>query len=70
MSHGGMVIIPSECCLMWPPHPLHFTALDLLYQLEQQIAQKELGDHSYLERLDAIEKDQGGIPMFYLTCGS
>ncbi|WP_159730897.1 hypothetical protein [Sphingobacterium sp. 18053] len=55
---------------MWPPHPLHFTALDLLYQLEQQIAQKELGDHSYLERLDAIEKDKGGIPMFYLTCGS
>lgn len=70
MSHGGMVIIPSECYLMWPSHPLHFTALDLRYQLEQQIAQKELRDHSYLEGLDAIEKDEGEIPMFYLLCVS
>lgn len=65
-----MVIIPSECYLMWPSRPLHFTALDLRYQLEQQIAQKELGDHSYFEGLHAIEKDEGGIPLFYLTCGS
>ncbi len=65
-----MVIIPSECCLMWPSHPLHFTALDLRYQLGQQIAQKELGDHSYFEGLHAIEKDEGGIPMFYLICVS
>lgn len=70
MSHGGMVIIPSECCLMWPSHPLHFTALDLRYQLEQQIAQKEIRSHSYLERLDAIEKDEGGIPTFYVICVS
>ncbi|WP_333574807.1 hypothetical protein ACLCDV_16175 [Sphingobacterium sp. Lzh-3] len=55
---------------MWPSHPLHFTALDLRYQLEQQIAQKELRDHSYLEGLDAIEKDEGEIPMFYLICVS
>ena len=65
-----MVIIPSECCLMWHSHPLHFTALDLHYQLGQQIAQKELGDHSYFEGLHAIEKDEGGIPMFYLICVS
>ncbi|WP_333625417.1 hypothetical protein [Sphingobacterium siyangense] len=55
---------------MWPSHPLHFTALDLRYQLGQQIAQKELGDHSYFEGLHAIEKDEGGIPMFYLICVS
>lgn len=65
-----MVIIPSECCLMWPSHPLHFTALDLRYQLEQQIAQKEIRSHSYLKRLDAIEKDEGEIPMFYVICVS
>ncbi|QRY60309.1 hypothetical protein [Sphingobacterium siyangense] len=55
---------------MWPSHPLHFTALDLRYQLEQQIAQKEIRDHSYLERLDAIEKDEGGIPTLYVICVS
>ncbi|WP_394675709.1 hypothetical protein [uncultured Sphingobacterium sp.] len=55
---------------MWPSHPLHFTALDLRYQLEQQIAQKEIRSHSYLERLDAIEKDEGGIPTFYVICVS
>ena len=65
-----MVIIPSECYLMWPSHPLHFTALDLRYQLEQQIAQKEIRSHSYLKRLDAIEKDEGEIPMFYVICVS
>lgn len=63
-----MVIIPSECCLMWPSHPLHFTALDLRYQLEQQIAQKEIRSHNYLERLDAIEKDE--VPTFYVICVS
>jgi len=44
--------------------------LDLLYQLEQQIAQKELRDHVFFEGLDVIEKDEEGIPMFYLSCGS
>ncbi len=65
-----MVIIPSECYLMWLSHPLRFTALDLRYQLEQQIAQKELRDHRNLEGLDAIEKDEGEIPMFYVICVS
>ncbi|WP_294347160.1 hypothetical protein [Sphingobacterium sp.] len=63
-----MVIIPSECCLMWSSHPLHFTALDLLYQFEQQIGQKQVGGYIYFKGLDAIEKDEGGIPMFYLIC--
>ncbi|GAA0883747.1 hypothetical protein [Sphingobacterium siyangense] len=55
---------------MWLSHPLRFTALDLRYQLEQQIAQKELRDHRNLEGLDAIEKDEGEIPMFYVICVS
>ncbi|WP_367209708.1 hypothetical protein [Sphingobacterium sp. R2] len=53
---------------MWSSHPLHFTALDLLYQFEQQIGQKQVGGYIYFKGLDAIEKDEGRIPMFYLIC--
>lgn len=58
------------CARLKSPNGRHFTALDLLYQLEEQVSEKELGDHIFFEGLDAIEKDEEGIPMFYLSCGS
>ncbi|MDR0264150.1 MAG: DUF1266 domain-containing protein [Sphingobacterium sp.] len=57
------------CARLKSPNGRHFTALDLLYQLEKQVSEKELGDHIFFEGLDAIEKDEEGIPMFYLSCG-
>jgi len=57
------------CARLKSPNGRHFTALDLLYQLEKQVSEKELGDHILFEGLDAIEKDEEGIPMFYLSCG-
>ena len=58
------------CARLKSSNGRYFTALDLLYQLEEQLFEKELGDHIFFEGLDAIEKDEEGIPMFYLSCGS
>ncbi|WP_293879253.1 MULTISPECIES: DUF1266 domain-containing protein [unclassified Sphingobacterium] len=68
-NHAGFYQV-ELCAKLKSSNSRYFTALDLLYQLEQQIAQKELRDHVFFEGLDVIEKDEEGIPMFYLSCGS
>lgn len=47
----------------------NFSALDLMYQLDQQMKPKELGDDLFFEGLGGLESDSD-IPKFYLFCGS
>lgn len=47
----------------------NFTALDLMYQLDQQMKPKELGDDLIFEGLGGLESEDD-IPKFYLFCKS
>ncbi|GAA4047037.1 hypothetical protein GCM10022409_36390 [Hymenobacter glaciei] len=47
----------------------HFTALELLYKLDKQMKSKELGDHIFFEGL-GDEKNEDGVSVFYMGCGS
>ncbi|WP_226065546.1 hypothetical protein [Kaistella polysaccharea] len=47
----------------------NFSALELMYKLDQQLKPKELGDDLFFEGLGSLESD-GNIPKFYLFCGS
>ncbi|KIA88089.1 hypothetical protein [Kaistella jeonii] len=47
----------------------NFSALELMYQLDQQMKPKELGDDLFFEGLGGLESDSR-IPKFYLFCGS
>jgi hypothetical protein len=48
----------------------NFTSLDLLYQMEQQLSGKELGDHIFFEGLDRVENYTGDVPLYYISFGS
>lgn len=47
----------------------NFSAVELMYQLDQQMKPKELGDDLFFEGLGSLES-AGTIPKFYLFCGS
>lgn len=47
----------------------NFSAVELMYQLDQQMKPKELGDDVFFEGLGSLESE-GTIPKFYLFCGS
>ena len=49
----------------------HFTALELLYKIHQQLRNKELGDHTFFEGLTPDnEQNDGATPIYHLYCGS
>lgn len=58
------------CARLKAANGQHFTALDLLYQLQQQLSQKELGDHIFFEGLDQHSTVAESGPVYYLYCGS
>ncbi|QOW10355.1 hypothetical protein Q73A0000_08240 [Kaistella flava (ex Peng et al. 2021)] len=47
----------------------NFSALELMYKLDQQMKPKELGDDLFFEGLGSLESENN-IPKFYLFCGS
>lgn len=47
----------------------NFSALELMYKLDQQMKPKELGDDLVFEGLEGLESDSN-IPKFYLFCKS
>ena len=47
----------------------NFTAAEILFQIHNQFANKELGDHTFFEGLTQYESDDD-IPSFYIHCGS
>lgn len=49
-----------------------FTALDLMYQLENQLLNKDLGDHVFFEGLTFHEptEEEDSVPVYYMYCGS
>ncbi|HBV15030.1 hypothetical protein [Chryseobacterium carnipullorum] len=49
-----------------------FTALELLFQLENQLANKDLGDHVFFEGLTSndAEKQKNGAPLYFMYLGS
>ena len=47
----------------------NFTALELMYKIDQQLKPKELGDDLLFEGLGSLESDSE-IPKFYLFCRS
>ena len=46
----------------------NFSALELMYKIDQQMKQKELGDELFFEGLGGLESDTDH-PKFYLFCG-
>ena len=48
----------------------NFTALELLYKLDEQMKSKELGDHIFFEGLSEEGETDGAVPLFYMACGS
>ncbi|ERJ60374.1 hypothetical protein [Sphingobacterium paucimobilis] len=49
---------------------MHFTALDLLYQMEHQVSNKELGDHIFFEGFRRVQDYERPFPLYYMICGS
>lgn len=47
----------------------NFSALELMYKIDQQLKEKELGDDHIFESLGELE-NENNIPKFYLFCGS
>lgn len=47
-----------------------FTALDLMYQMEHQVSNKELGDHVFFEGFRRVREYQGSFPLYHMYCGS
>ncbi|WP_118953214.1 hypothetical protein [Taibaiella helva] len=60
------------CARLKAANDVHFTALDLMYQLQQQTNNKELGDHIFFEGLTLSQEEsfQSDVPLYYLDCGS
>jgi hypothetical protein len=48
----------------------HFTALEFLYKVHNQQANKELGDHVFFEGTDSKPQMISGLPTYYIACGS
>ena len=47
-----------------------FTALDLMYQMEHQVSNKELGNHIFFEGFRQAQDYQGQFPLYHMLCGS
>lgn len=56
-----------------------FTLQELIFKLQNLMADKELGDHVFLEGMEyeghecegnGLINDPDGIPVFYVCCGS
>lgn len=59
------------CATLQAGNGIHFTALDLLYQLENQVSNKDLGDHVFFEGLTLRNGEQKSErPLYYMNLGS
>ncbi|WP_162903083.1 hypothetical protein [Taibaiella koreensis] len=60
------------CARLKAVNGAHFTVLDLMYQLQRQVGNKELGDHVFFEGLTPGGDRASGneVPLYYLDCGS
>ncbi|MBL1409226.1 hypothetical protein [Sphingobacterium faecale] len=47
-----------------------FSALDIMYQMEHQLSNKELGDHIFFEGFQRAQDYNGPLPLYYMICGS
>ncbi|MFD2554619.1 hypothetical protein [Sphingobacterium tabacisoli] len=47
-----------------------FSALDIMYQMEHQVSNKELGDHIFFEGFRRAQDYNGPIPLYHMICGS
>ncbi|KAA5531743.1 DUF1266 domain-containing protein [Paenimyroides baculatum] len=70
-SDEGMFQV-ELCATLKAQNGKYFTNLDLMYQLEQQVSNKELGDHIFFEglTLNSNADHESEIPTFYIYCGS
>ncbi|WP_080777768.1 hypothetical protein [Chryseobacterium phocaeense] len=60
------------CATLKAQNGSHFTALDLMFQLQNQLSNKELGDHVFFEGLTPkdTEEYKTDIPLYFMYCGS
>ncbi|KFF02248.1 DUF1266 domain-containing protein [Chryseobacterium luteum] len=75
-SDDGMYQV-ELCARLKAANGKNFTILDLMYQLEQQLLNKDLGDHIFFEGLTSInntqqqqQQQQSSIPTYYMNLGS
>ncbi len=47
-----------------------FSALDIMYQMEHQVSNKELGDHIFFEGFQRAQGYNGALPLYHMVCGS
>lgn len=47
-----------------------FSALDIMYQMEHQVSNKELGDHIFFEGFRRAQDYNGPLPLYHMVCGS
>lgn len=59
------------CARLKASNGTYFTALDLLFQLENQVANKDLGDHIFFEGLTANDTEEKyQTPLYSMYLGS
>lgn len=70
-SEDGMYQV-EICVKLKASNQAYFTNLDLMYQLEKQLVNKELGDHVFFEGLTfhSFNDTNVEVPVFYMNCGS
>lgn len=47
-----------------------FSALDIMYQMEHQVSNKELGDHIFFEGFQRAQDYNEALPLYHMVCGS
>ncbi|WP_048504788.1 hypothetical protein [Chryseobacterium angstadtii] len=70
-SENGMFQV-ELCATLKAANGTNFTALDLLHQLQNQVSNKELGDHLFFEGLtpQSPGEQKQDKPLYYMYCGS
>ncbi|HCA07237.1 hypothetical protein [Chryseobacterium sp.] len=60
------------CAKLKAGNGVNFTALDLMYQLHNQVSHKELGDHIFFEGLTTndTEEQDNDLPLYFMYLGS
>lgn len=58
------------CARLQAANGVNFTALDLMYQMEHQVSNKDLGDHIFFEGFAPVQKQGKQFPVYYMYCGS
>ncbi|MGU3374119.1 hypothetical protein [Chryseobacterium sp. M5A1_1a] len=58
------------CARLKANNGANFTSLDLLYQLQNQISNNDLGDHIFFEGLTANDTKEQDIPFYFMYLGS